>query len=80
MSILVHDGKQKKNISTSTIFLTFLDFKVQKNYFQWNLDSCFNVETLFKMATCEFNHESDEWTTRINTTLRRMLDLCYSTI
>jgi hypothetical protein len=36
-----------------TIFLTFLDLK--KNSFQWNLDSCFNVETLFKMATREFN-------------------------
>jgi hypothetical protein len=65
MSILVHDSKQKKIISTlltidlqislqsSWLFLT------SKNSFQWNLDSCFNVETLFKMATREFNHE---WT------------------
>jgi hypothetical protein len=28
---------------------------LQKNSFQWNLDSGFNVETLFKMATREFN-------------------------
>jgi hypothetical protein len=82
MSILVHDGKQKTCIST----LLTIDFQIslqsswlfltQKNSFQRNLDSCFNVETLFKMATCEFNHE---WTT-YKYNVMTDASLCYSTI
>jgi hypothetical protein len=56
MNILVHDCDDAFKFPYNLLDFSWL----QKNSFQWNLDSCFNVETLFKMATREFNHE---WTT-----------------
>jgi hypothetical protein len=54
MSILVHDCDDAFKFPYNPLDFSWLQ---KKNSFQWNLDSCLNVETLFKMATREFNHE-----------------------
>jgi hypothetical protein len=83
MSILVHDGKQKKFIST--LLTIDLQISLQSSWLLFlDLKKIFSMKSgqLFQCENTIQNGDSQiqPWVDYINTTLWRMLDLCYRTI